>query len=156
MKRAVQTHHEVPHAGSLHTTLQQVGLRPTMARVGVLQVLQADPPAAYTADEVFRMLAGQGVGVSQGTVYRVLQELAHCSLLLRERHPTDADGKSRFTLAAKTTPASSCRLTCCLCRRTIAVADTLLSRQLDRVAKLAGFERGLCATDIAMTCHACA
>lgn len=59
-------------------------LRPTAARVAILEVLQDAAGEAMSVDTVFQRLADQGRPRSMGTVYRVVQELVQGGLLLRE------------------------------------------------------------------------
>ena len=64
--------------------LRDAGLRPTMARISILKLIDASSPASLGAEEVFGRLMEEGVQPGLGTVYRVLQELHACGLLVRE------------------------------------------------------------------------
>lgn len=64
--------------------LRRAKLRPTIARIGVLQVIDAAAPGRLCADDVYRQLLLRGLRVSNGTVYRVIHQLEAAELLLRE------------------------------------------------------------------------
>ena len=53
--------------------LRTAGLRPTAARIGVLQVIQAAGAAGIGADETFRQMLLRGTHVSTSTVYRIIR-----------------------------------------------------------------------------------
>ena len=50
--------------------LRTSGIRPTIARIGVLQVIGAVAPGRICAEDVFRQMLLRGTRVSIGTVYR--------------------------------------------------------------------------------------
>ena len=64
--------------------LRAAGLRPTPARVCILQVLAAEPGRLQPVDEIYRSLIARGTQVSLASVYRVVKELCEHSLALRE------------------------------------------------------------------------
>jgi len=69
---------------SIAQRLRAARLRPTVARIGVLQLVEAAAPDSLAAEELFRQLITKGVRVGAGSVYRVLQELHTAGLLVRE------------------------------------------------------------------------
>ena len=56
--------------------LRASGLRPTVARIGVLQVLLSAAPHALSRDEIYRQLYLRGTPVSVGTVMQVVTQLS--------------------------------------------------------------------------------
>lgn len=54
--------------------LRAAGLRPTIARIGIYQVIAAAKPYGVSADEVFRRMLQRGTRASASTVYRVIRE----------------------------------------------------------------------------------
>lgn len=71
------------HASEL-TVMQRLraaGLRPTMARIGLMQVVESAEAIPLPAHEVYRQLYLRGTPVSLGTVVRQLRELAQAGLL---------------------------------------------------------------------------
>lgn len=61
--------------------LRAAGLRPTMARIGLMQVVESAEAIPLPAHEVYRQLYLRGTPVSLGTVVRQLRELAQAGLL---------------------------------------------------------------------------
>lgn len=64
--------------------LRDAGLRPTIARIAILQVMQSVSPRALSSDGVFRELIQRGAKTSIGTVYRTMHELHAKALLLKD------------------------------------------------------------------------
>ncbi len=64
--------------------LRQAGLRPTTARVTVLQVMEAESPAGVSVDGMYRQLLLRGTQTSIGTVYQTMQALCARSLLVKD------------------------------------------------------------------------
>jgi Fe2+ or Zn2+ uptake regulation protein len=60
----------VPWQDAAVQKLQSAGLRPTLARVAILQMLADDRGKAMSAEAVFQQLVGRGTAKSLGTVYR--------------------------------------------------------------------------------------
>lgn len=64
--------------------LRREGWKVTPARIGVLQVVQAQAPQSLSAEDVHRQMLRRGARASIGTVYRILQEFEQRNWLLRE------------------------------------------------------------------------
>ena len=85
--------------------LHAAGLRLTVATRAVLGVLAAAPNSSPCHFEVLAQLKARGVAINRVTLYRLLDRLAACGLLLR--HPDPNERRWRFTWAgASPTPAS--------------------------------------------------
>ena len=127
--------------------LRAAQLRPTMARIGVLQVIEAAAPASICAEDVFRGLLQRGTPVSGGTVYRALQQCEAAGLLLREW-----DGKRKAHYRAKPNgfDAAPLRLVCIDTGRTIVLDDAELHARLIAAAR----REGLDLTGQALAIHA--
>ena len=69
---------------SVMQRLRASGLRPTVARIGVLQVLLSAAPHALSRDEIYRQLYLRGTPVSVGTVTRGVA-ISPLKLSLRRR-----------------------------------------------------------------------
>lgn len=61
---------------SVMQRLRAAGLRPTVARIGVLQVLLSSAPNTLSRDEIYRQLYLRGTPVSVGTVMQVVAQLS--------------------------------------------------------------------------------
>ncbi len=67
-----------------HSVLQHLrsaGLRPTMARIAILQVVQAAQAAGIGADDAYLRLLERGTRASLSTVYRTFAQLQSAGLL---------------------------------------------------------------------------
>jgi len=72
--------------------LRRAGLRPTVARIAILQVVQADPAPGIGADEAYLRLLQRGTRTSLSTVYRTLAQLQAAGLLQSAPAPVSAPG----------------------------------------------------------------
>ncbi|WP_222619338.1 Fur family transcriptional regulator [Undibacterium hunanense] len=147
---------ELKGSTDLFAKLRKLGLRPTSARVCILQVLLASPQLPLSAESIFRELDSLGIRVSLGTIYRVLNDLEQCKLLQREWDVGHGTGKSRYLIAPAILPPPSYTFTCRECQRAIVVADRQLSEHLHNQAKVAQFDQQLATISIQVTCNSCA
>ncbi len=78
--------------------LRKAGLKVTLPRVKILQILETADPAAQhlSAEEVYRALLNAGEDVGLATVYRVLTQFESAGLVTRHNFET---GHSVFELA---------------------------------------------------------
>ncbi|MEM7027340.1 MAG: Fur family transcriptional regulator [Pseudomonadota bacterium] len=65
------------------TTLQNLGLRKTYARIQIAKLFEDSHVSHLSAKDVFAKLAKQHEGISLGTVYRVLGDLTDVGFLRR-------------------------------------------------------------------------
>lgn len=64
--------------------LRRTQLRPTLARVEILEVIADASPQSISSDGVFRELMLKGSSINIGTVYRTIQDLCQAALVERE------------------------------------------------------------------------
>lgn len=76
--------------------LRKAGLKVTLPRVKILSILENNPDAHMSAEDVYRSLIDAGEDVGLATVYRVLTQFESAGLV--ERHNFDG-GHSVFELA---------------------------------------------------------
>jgi len=76
--------------------LRKAGLKVTLPRVKILSILESDPDAHMSAEDVYRALIEAGEDVGLATVYRVLTQFESAGLVTR--HNFDG-GHSVFELA---------------------------------------------------------
>lgn len=134
--------------------LRQARLRPTSARVCLLQILLAPPQAKLGAETIFQRLLSVDVSISLGTIYRVLKELEEHGLLAREWQTSTAGNKSLYLIRPEVAEVPPCQLVCATCRRRVAVRDAQLNQEIARVAASHGWAAGDCA--VTLRCTACA
>ncbi|GMR08989.1 MAG: ferric iron uptake transcriptional regulator [Gammaproteobacteria bacterium] len=75
--------------------LKRVGLKITQPRIKILEIFESRPAIHMTADDVYKVLADEGVQVGIATVYRVLTQFESTGLL--KRHHFE-EGQSVFEL----------------------------------------------------------
>jgi len=74
---------ELPGASAQEAGLKNAGLKATLPRVKVLEVIRGSQARHLSAEEVYRRLLGQGGDLGLATVYRVLSQLEEAGLLSR-------------------------------------------------------------------------
>ena len=67
--------------------LKKVGLKVTLPRVKILQILENSPDRHMTAEDIYQLLRDAGEDVGIATVYRVLTQFEVAGLI--ERHNFD-------------------------------------------------------------------
>lgn len=78
-----------------NSELRKAGLKVTLPRVKILQILESSPQRHMSAEDVFKTLMESGEDVGLATVYRVLTQFESAGLV--ERHNFDG-GHSVFEL----------------------------------------------------------
>ncbi len=126
-----------PEGGSTLQRLRAARLRPTMARIAVMQAVEA-AANGISAEELFRQLGASGAKASISTVYRVIHEMEQASLVLRE---WDARGTAMYRLRP-TRKSARLRLLCAECGHGFNLVDAALHAHLLAAARRAGMEPG--------------
>jgi Fur family transcriptional regulator, ferric uptake regulator len=75
--------------------LKNSGLKATLPRIKVLEVFQRTRQRHLSAEDVYRLLLGEGADVGLATVYRVLMQFERAGILARTHIET---GKAVFEL----------------------------------------------------------
>ena len=113
--------------------LKKAGLKVTLPRIKVLQVLEQHADHHLTAEEVYKALIEQGEEVGLATVYRVLTQFETAGLVAR--HHFDS-GQSVFELEKGD---HHDHLVCVKCGKVIEFQDDLIEKRQQEVAKNLGF-----------------
>ena len=142
--------------GRIFERLRAARLRPTSARICILQVLDGGARAALHAETICQQLAQMGIAVSLGTIYRVLKEMEQAGLLLREREASASGNKARYLIKPDHAEEDSCYLVCRVCERSVLVQDTALVEQLCSTAGRHGMEIGARVLSVQLRCSSCA
>ncbi|MEJ2681998.1 MAG: ferric iron uptake transcriptional regulator [Gammaproteobacteria bacterium] len=113
--------------------LRKVGLKVTLPRIKVLQVLESADPHHLTAENVYRALVDAGEEVGLATVYRVLTQFESAGLV--ERHNFDS-GQAVFELARG---EHHDHIVCVDCGCVMEFTDEVIEAQQEKIAARMGF-----------------
>ena len=132
--------------------LHNARLRLSIARIGVMQVLQGAEPEPLGAEDVYRRMSERGTRTSLGTVYRATKELEAHGLLLRE---WGRQRKAVYRVKPSGFDAHRLRLVCQDCGHSVAFSDGALLDALERVAHAQGLALAGKAVAIPCECRGC-
>ena len=114
--------------------LKNSGLKATLPRIKVLEVFQSTQQRHLSAEDVYRLLLGEGADVGLATVYRVLMQFEQAGILVRTHIET---GKAVFELNEGT---HHDHLVCLDCGRVEEFFDAEIEKRQHAVADARGFE----------------
>lgn len=114
--------------------LRKAGLKVTLPRVKILQLLESSENRHLSAEDVYKALIEAEEDVGLATVYRVLTQFESAGLVTRHRFEGD---HSVFEL---TTVDHHDHLVCSKCGRVEEFYDEVIERQQDKIAANFGFE----------------
>nr|WP_312989935.1 transcriptional repressor [Comamonas koreensis] len=132
--------------------LREAKLRPTVARIGVIQIFKAAGSGAIGADDVYRSLARRGTRSSMGTVYRILSQCTNAGILLRE---WDGKRTALYRLKPLDDEEPTLSLSCRRCGHQMVVDDAVLLEYVVRIAKREGVSVGAGQINIELPCGQC-
>lgn len=118
--------------------LSDAGLRPTTARIGILQVIQAAGACGVAADDVFRQMLLRGTRVSVSTVYRAIHQLEFLGVLLQGR--SDHSLRTTYRLGPVAQQPVEVRMACRGCARSVALPGAQLRSEVERRAAEQGMQ----------------
>lgn len=125
-------------ADTAFEVLRSARLRPTTARIAILQVLADSGHRALSIEDAYRALTLRGVLTSIGTIYKTMQELNARELLLREWGDFR---KAMYRLKPEgfNGDRKRIRLACHSSGRMVLIGDADLYARLLQAARDAGF-----------------
>lgn len=110
--------------------LKQVGLKVTIPRVTILELLQnSAADHHYTAEAVFTALREKGHDIGLATVYRVLSQFEQAGILVKHHFE---GGQAVFELE---TGDNHNHLICIKCNKIIEFVDEKLEQRLQEIAE---------------------
>ena len=116
-----------------NSDLKKAGLKVTLPRVKILQILESARAHHLSAEDVYRVLAESGDDIGLATVYRVLTQFEEAGLV--KRHNFE-EGRSVFELDHG---AHHDHLVCVKCSKVEEFVDPMIEERQQSVAKKAGF-----------------
>jgi len=114
-------------------SLKNSGLKVTTPRLKILELFQKAGERHLTAEDVFRLLAAEGMDIGLATVYRVLTQFEQAGLL--ERHHFES-GKAIFELKES---GHHDHLVCLQCGHVEEFFDAEIEERQTRIAGDRGF-----------------
>ena len=119
--------------------LQAAQLHPTLARVAILMVLADCGQQGICVGDLYQALAERGMQAAMGTVYRNIQDMEACGLVLREWE--HGRRKAMYRIKPKELDDPTCiRLVCRASGRIVVLGDAALHAHLLQVAIAAGID----------------
>lgn len=109
--------------------LKKAGLKVTLPRLKILQILQEPQNQHISAEDVYKLLIEQGEEIGLATVYRVLNQFDDAGIL--NRHHFEG-GKSVFEISQK---AHHDHLVCLKCGKVVEFEDELIEQRQEEIAR---------------------
>ena len=120
-----------------NSDLKKVGLKITLPRVKILEILENARDRHLSAEDIYKILVESGEDIGLATVYRVLTQFEEARLVVRHHF---SEEHSVFELDSG---EHHDHLVCVRCGYVKEFVDELIEQQQQEVAKKAGF----CMTD---------
>jgi len=114
--------------------LKSSGLKATLPRIKILEVFQQTKRRHLTAEDVYKVLLGDGADIGLATVYRVLMQFEQAGLLTRSNFES---GKAVFELNEG---QHHDHLVCLTCGRVEEFFDAEIEQRQHAIAGQRGFE----------------
>ena len=116
-----------------NSDLKKAGLKVTLPRIKILQILENAREHHLSAEDVYRVLLESGQDIGLATVYRVLTQFEEAGLVVRHHF---AEGYSVFELDSG---AHHDHLVCVKCGNVKEFVDPIIEERQQYVAKQAGY-----------------
>ena len=113
--------------------LRKAGLKVTVPRVKILQMLEARPDAHVSAEDVYKALLEAGEDVGLATVYRVLTQFETAELVIRHNFE---GGHAVFELASS---RHHDHIVCLRCGAIAEFVDDLIEERQRQIAAKLGY-----------------
>lgn len=113
--------------------LKKAGLKITIPRLKILEILEKEKTHHFSAEDIYRILLESGEDIGLATVYRVLTQFQEAGLVVRHNFE---EGRSVFELDHG---AHHDHLVCVKCSRVEEFVDPMIEERQRQVAEKAGF-----------------
>ena len=114
--------------------LKDAGLKITLPRIKILQILENAEVHHVSAEDVYKLLLANGEEIGLATVYRVLTQFEQAGLVVRHNFE---GGHSVFELASD---KHHDHIVCVRCGRVEEFNDVEIERRQEEVARSLGYE----------------
>lgn len=130
--------------------LKEAGLKITMPRVKVLQILEQTQDHHMSAEDVYKALMEMGEDVGLATVYRVLTQFEAAGLILRHNF------EGGYSVYELTQEEHHDHLVCVKCGKVEEFVDDIIEQRQKLIAEKAKFKMTDHALNIYGICPGCA
>ena len=114
--------------------LKDAGLKITLPRVKILQILESSKVHHVSAEDVYKLLLANDEEIGLATVYRVLTQFEQAGLVTRHNFE---GGHSVFELSSDN---HHDHIVCVRCGRVEEVIDSQIEQRQEEVARKLGFQ----------------
>ena len=114
--------------------LKDAGLKITLPRIKILQILESTEVHHVSAEDVYKLLLANGEEIGLATVYRVLTQFEQAGLVARHNFE---GGHSVFEMSSD---QHHDHIVCVRCGRVEEFADDEIERRQQQIAEEKGFE----------------
>lgn len=114
--------------------LKQAGLKITVPRLKILQILERSASHHLSAEDVYKALSDSGEDVGLATVYRVLTQFEEAGLI--NRHHFEGE----YSVFELSQGEHHDHVVCVKCGRVEEFLDEIIEERIHRIAENAGFE----------------
>jgi Fur family ferric uptake transcriptional regulator len=113
--------------------LKTIGLKATLPRLKILNLFENSDQRHLTAEDVYKLLMGEGMDIGLATVYRVLTQFEQAGLLARHHFES---GKAVFELNEG---GHHDHLVCLQCGHVEEFYDSQIEKRQEEIARERGF-----------------
>ena len=134
---------------SQNDELKQAGLKTTLPRLKILELLESDKNRHLSAEEIYKLILEADEGIGLATIYRVLTQFEAAGLVLRHNFGE----RSVFELADT---AHHDHMVCDSCGKIIEFHDEKIEQQQVKLAEQFGFiiqDHSLCLYGLCKECN---
>jgi Fur family ferric uptake transcriptional regulator len=114
--------------------LKKAGLKVTLPRIKILEVLEQNADQHLSAEDIYRILLEQGEEIGLATVYRVLTQFEDAEIVTRHQFE---GGKAVFELVAK---GNHDHIVCVKTGVVEEFYDPIIQERINKIAEEHGFE----------------
>lgn len=114
--------------------LKKAGLKVTLPRLKIMEVLEQNPERHFSAEDIYRLLLDQGEEIGLATVYRVLTQFEAAEIVTRHQFES---GKAVFELVSK---GDHDHIVCIKTGEVAEFHDPIIQERIEKIADEHGYE----------------
>ena len=114
--------------------LRSLGLKVTLPRMKILQILEKKRDSHLSADDIFALLRSEGEEVGVATVYRVLTQFEEAGLVIRHNF------EGGYSVYELNEGEHHDHIVCVKCGNVTEFVDDLIETRQEDIAKEKGFQ----------------